>query len=387
MPDATKVLKYFRLQTPEMLSLLSELVKRESPSLDKTAVDRASDLLETELAVLPVEVERLTQKDYGDFLRVRRAADGKPVGRPILLLTHMDTVWPVGTLSKRPFKVDGDIVTGPGCLDDKSGQVILLSVLRAVRDLDIELARPLRAILNSEEELGSPAARALIENEASESDFVLCLEPPGPGGALLTSRKAVARFKMTITGRASHSGSDPEKGRSAIDELACQVTELHALSDPSVGINVNVGVVAGGERANVIAPSATAAIDLRAPTIKSGQAIAQRILSASPHREGIHVEVTGGFTRPAMERTEGVVKLFELARTLGGQLGLDLAEVAAGGGSDASFASALGVATLDGLGAIGDGKHADDEYLLVSSLAERAALVTLLVEHLANKGL
>ncbi len=387
MPDATKVLKYFRLQTPQMLSLLSELVERESPSLDKTAVDRAGDLVETELAVLPVEVERLAQRDYGDFLRVRRSADAKSVGRPILLLTHMDTVWPVGTLSGRPFRVDGNIVTGPGCLDDKSGQVILLSVLRAVRDLDIELARPLRALLNSDEELGSPAARALVENEADGSDFVLCLEPAGPEGALLTSRKAVARFEMTITGRASHSGSDPEKGHSAIEELAGQIAELHALSDPSAGINVNVGVVAGGERANVVAPSATAAIDLRAPTVESGQAAAQRILSAGPHRDGIGIKVTGGFTRPAMERTEDVVKLFELAKALGGQLGLDLAETGSGGGSDASFACALGVPTLDGLGAVGGGKHAEDEHLLVSSLAERAALVTLLVEHLANRGL
>ena len=387
MADPAAILNYFRRQTTQMVSLLEELVKRESPSTDKTAVDRAADLLVTELSVLPVDVERLAQSGWGDFVRVRRRADGQSQGKAILLLTHMDTVWPVGELARRPFKVDGNRITGPGCLDNKCGQVFLLAVLRAIRDLDITLARPLTAILNSDEEIGSRASRGLIENETSNSDFVLCLEAARPNGALVTARKAAGGFTMNITGKASHAGVAPEQGVSAIHELALQIAELHALNEPDQGITVNVGVVNGGERGNVVAAQARALIDLRAPTVEAGDKTAQRILSAKPHHEGIRIDVTGGFGRPPMERTEQVAKLFKLAGKLADSLGLNLTEAATGGGSDASFAGALGVPTLDGLGPVGAGGHSEDEHVMVDSLAERAALLTLLVSHLANEGL
>lgn len=387
MLDAGKVLEYYRQQTPEMLILLEEMVKRESPTPDKEAVDRAMDWLETELAVLPVEVERIAQGETGDVLRVARLADMEPRGRGVLLLTHIDTVWPMGEVARRPFKVEGNRALGPGSLDDKNGQVILLAVLRGLRDLEVKLNGKVTALVNGDEEIGSGASAPLIVQEMRRNDFVLSLESSGPYGSLVTSRKAVGRFRMTITGKAAHSGVAPEKGVSAIQELAEQVLELHALNDPGQGIMVNVGVVAGGERANVVAARATAAIDLRAPSKAAGEAVARRISERKPHREGIRIEVTGGMTRPAFERTAEVGRLFELARMLGGKLGLDLREGGTGGGGDVSFASALKKPALDGLAGVGAGGHSEEEYVLVNSLAERAALLTLLVEHLANEGL
>lgn len=387
MLDAARVLSYYRQQTTEMVTLLEELVQRESPTVNKEAVDRADDWLETELAVLPVEVERLAQSQTGDVLRVRRLADGEAQGRGVLLLTHIDTVWPLGEIGRRPFKVEENRATGPGCLDDKNGLVILLTMLRGLRDMEVQLHGPVVAVVNGDEEIGSPGSREIIREEMGRSDYVLSLEPAQSDGCLVTSRKALGRFKMTITGKAAHSGVAPEKGVSAIQELAEQVLELHALNDPGQGIMVNVGVVAGGERANVVAARATAAIDLRAPSKAAGEAVARRISERKPHREGIRIEVTGGMTRPAFERTAEVGRLFELARMLGGKLGLDLREGGTGGGGDVSFASALKKPALDGLAGVGAGGHSEEEYVLVNSLAERAALLTLLVEHLANEGL
>ncbi len=387
MLDGAKLLEYYRGQTTEMLTLLEELVKRESPSLDKEAVDRAEDWLETELAVLPVDVERLAQSERGDVLRVVREADGESKGRSVVLLTHIDTVWPIGELARRPFKVDGDRVTGPGCLDDKNGQVVLMAVLRGIRDLEIPLAGRVVALVNGDEEVGSTASASVIREEIRRSDYVLCMEATRVPQSVQTTRRAVGRFVMTIRGKASHSGAAPEKGVSAISELAEQIRDLHALNNTSKGISVNVGVVKGGERANIIAAEATAEIDLRAPSMKAGEAVARKILEAKPHREGITIEVTGGFSRCAVERRPEVVKLFELAKTLGGRLGMDLKESGSGGGSDACFATELGKPVLDGLGGVGEGGHSTDEYLLASSLAESAALVTLLVEHLLNEGL
>jgi glutamate carboxypeptidase len=385
MPDASTVLSYYREQTPGMLTMLEELVSRESPSVDKDAVDRVADWLETELAVLPVEVERLGQAGTGDSLRVRRPPDEGTEGRRVLLLTHMDTVCPIGTIDRRPFRLEGNRVTGPGCLDDKNGQVILLTVLQGLRDLEIKLKGTLVALINGDEEIGSSGSRGLIRSEIGQSDYVLSMEPARPDGSLLTSRKAVGRFEMVITGKAAHSGVAPEKGVSAIQELAEQVRELHALSDPARGVMVNVGVVKGGERSNVVAARAEASIDLRAPSKEAGEPVAKKILAAKPHREGIRIEVTGGISRPAFERTPAVVGLFELARGLGGKLGLDLKEASTGGGGDVSFASETGKPALDGLGAVGNSAHSDEEYVLVDSLAERAALLTLLIEHLINQ--
>lgn len=387
MLDATRVLNYYRQQTPEMLTLLGELVRRESPSVDKDAVDRAVDWLETELAVLPVEVERLAQSKCGDVLRVTRPSDEGKTGRTVLLLTHIDSVWPLGEVERRPFKMEGDRATGPGCLDDKSGLTIMMAVLRGLRDMEVKLPGTVVALVNGDEEIGSACSGGIVKAEMGKSDFVLCLEPAGADGALVTSTRAVGRFRMSITGKTAHSGRNPEQGMSAIQELAEQVRELHAWSDAEHGITVNVGVVAGGERANVVAGRATAAIDLRAPSLEAGQGIARRIIDAKAHREGIRVEVTGGMTRPGMQRTAEVGELFELARTLGGKLGMNLTEASTGGGSDACFATELCKPTLDGLAAVGEGGHSEEEYLLVSSLAERAALLTLLVEHLTNEGL
>lgn len=387
MIEPQAVLDCFRARLDGMTALLGELVRRESPSTDKQAVDALADFEEARLRELPLAVERLARERAGDILLARRRPDDETKGRAVLLLSHMDTVWPAGTLAQRPFRVDGDAITGPGCLDDKSGQVLVLAMLRGLGELGIRLARPVTVLFNGDEESGSVASRSAIEAEARRSDFVLCLEGSDINGELKTSRKAVGGFVMRIAGKPAHAGAHPELGVSAIEELSRQVIDLHALNAPADGVTVNVGVVGGGTRSNVVPGEAWAQIDLRARTTEKAGEISRRILSSRPHLAGARVEVSGGIARPPMERTAQVAALFELTRRLGRRLGLTLMETASGGGSDASFAAALGVPCLDGLGAVGQGAHAENEWLSLSSLAERAALLTLLVEHLANRGL
>jgi glutamate carboxypeptidase len=262
----------------------------------------------------------------------------------------------------------------------KGGVAIVLSALEFMKELDALRSRHVVVLANSDEELGSPTSRALIEHEARRSDYVLVMEPDtSPRGTLTTSRKGVGRFHMTVRGRASHAGRDPRKGISAVEELARQILELHSLTDHEEGITVNAGVVSGGTRANVVAGEARAEIDLRVKTVQQGEAMTDKILRIRPSRPGIHLEITGGLNRPPMERSPQIIAAYRKAKELGARLGLLLGETSTGGGSDGNFTAALGKPTVDGLGVVGEGPHSVDEYALIESVPQRAALLSLLL--------
>jgi len=294
-------------------------------------------------------------------------------------MTHIDTVWPLGTLARKPFEVGESEAYGPGIYDMKASVAMMLQALSFLAEDSIE-HRPITWLINTEEEVGSPVSRQHIEQLASQSEYVLVLEPPvAPNGALKTARKGVGMFTMQITGLAAHAGADPEKGISAIQELANQIHYLHGLTDFSLGTTVNVGVVSGGTARNVVAAEATALIDLRVTTMVEADRAVKSILSAQPRLSGAKVTVEGGLNRPPMERTDRIAAAFQQVRTVGQRLGLRLSEASTGGGSDGNFTAAIGATTIDGLGCTGDGAHAEHEHISLDGFVERTALLTELL--------
>jgi glutamate carboxypeptidase len=293
----------------------------------------------------------------------------------VLVLGHFDTVWPHGTLAALPFRVVDGCAYGPGSYDMKAGLVLLEFAIEAIQTVGGGLRRPVVVLWTSDEEIGSPESRVLIEDEARRAAFVLVLEPPLAGGWLKTARKGVGRFRLVVEGRPAHAGVEPEKGVSAVLELAHQVVRLHALNDPEAGTTVNVGVVHGGTRANVVAAEASATIDVRAATREEAHRVEAALRATTAVLPGARVFVEGGFNRPPMERTPRTAALVAALQVIGRGLGLELGEGSTGGGSDGNFTAALGVPTLDGLGALGAGAHARDEHVAVARLAERAALL------------
>jgi glutamate carboxypeptidase len=360
-----------------MLEALELLVTNESPSRDKPALDALCSVIMTRFAPLGLAVERLPNASGGDHLLMK--SPGHLDEPPALVLAHYDTVWPLGTVERMPFRVEGGRAHGPGVFDMKASLVIAEFALEALTQLKLKPRRSLTLLITSDEEIGSPTSRAIIEDQARQSAYVLVLEPPLPGGKLKTARKGVGRFNLTVHGRAAHAGVEPEKGVNAVVELAHQVLALGALADPARGTTLNVGVIQGGTTPNVVPAKATASIDVRASTLAEAERITRSILKLTPVLPGARIEVSGGFTRPPMERTPEVAALYERARLLGQRLGLDLGEGATGGGSDGNFTAALGLPTLDGLGASGAGAHADHEHIVIEKLPGHAALLALLL--------
>jgi glutamate carboxypeptidase len=371
-------LNYLLPRQPEMTRMLEHLVQLESPSNDRASVNAVAEFLAQAFATLGAEVERLPQNTFGDHLRV---AWGQGE-RQVLLLGHMDTVWPVGEVERRPFQVNGHTATGPGVFDMKGGLVIGLYAVVALRELGLPVAHRLVFLFNSDEETGSPTSRPWIEEEARRSEAVLVLEP-SRDDALVTWRKGVGRYELEIEGLASHSGAAHEQGVSAIEELAHQILRLEAMTDYNQGTTVNVGVVQGGSRVNVRPAQARAQIDLRVATAEAGQRMTEAILGLQPVNPRIKLSVSGGINRPPWETSPQGDALFERTRRAGTVLGLDLWPAGAGGGSDGNFTAALGVPTLDGLGVVGNDAHALTEWVDLSSLPLRAAL---LVELLLDLG-
>jgi glutamate carboxypeptidase len=373
------LLDHLRPRREAMLDAVSDYVRRESPSREKGALDSLAGVIEGHFRALGAEVRRIANPSGGDFLRARFEAAGHPEAAPALVLGHFDTVWPLGTLARLPFRIEEGRAFGPGIFDMKASLVIVESALAALRDLGAMRPRPVTVLLTSDEEIGSPRSRPIIEAEASGAAYALVMEPPLPDGRLKTARKGVGGFTIEVAGRPAHAGIEPEKGLSAIRELARQVLRIDELARPEQGTTINVGVVQGGTAPNVVAAHATARVDVRVGTLDEARRIEEAFRALGPFTPGTRVEVAGGFNRPPMERSPGVAALFEQARRIGRTLGLDLAEGATGGASDGNFTAALGVPTLDGLGALGDGAHADDEHILVDSLPERAALLAALL--------
>lgn len=377
--DAQALLDYFQARYDEMFGVIEQLVTQETPSGDKARLDAFAAFLAARLQDAGATVEILPNAERGDHVRARF---GPETGeKPALILCHYDTVWAVGSLATHPYRIEEGKAYGPGIFDMQTSLMLSEYVARATRDLSLDLPRPVTILITSDEEVGSPTSRTLIEEEAVKSAYVLVMESPLPGGVLKTSRKGGGGFTLEITGRAAHAGVEPERGISAIQELAHQILALHSLTDMEKGSTVNVGVVQGGTVSNVVAANATAKIDVRAWTQEEADRLEQAILGLKPVTPGATLRVTGGWNRPPLERS-ATIDLFHKTQAIGRKLGLELTDGGTGGGSDGNFTGALGIPTLDGLGVPGHGAHADHEHIEVDQLVGRAALLMALLAEL-----
>ena len=377
--SAGDLLRVLRAQREAMADLITTLALIETPSHEPASQRHALDMLGRSLTSVDYVVHLLPGcgASGGCLLAMPK---GPPADAPRqLILGHMDTVWPRGTLAEMPLRRDGATLHGPGVYDMKAGLAQMVFALRALRELGLEPSVTPHLLVNTDEEIGSGESREHIQRGAMGADRAFVLEPTaGLAGALKTARKGIGRYNITVRGRAAHAGLNPEQGISAILELTHQVQALFGLNDPHHGLTVNVGTIDGGSVANVVAAEARAVVDVRAPDQAGADKLDAAIRSLSSTTDDAEVLVTGGFGRPPMERTPGGEKLWELAHHLGNQLGLDLEEAAVGGGSDGNTTSQY-CPTLDGLGAVGGGAHAHDERVDLDASVERAALLALLL--------
>lgn len=372
-------LAYARGQLFETKALIGELVACESPSDSPSAVNRFADLVASRTTDCAT-ARTIPGGKFGRHLRLKFKLPGRRKQGQIMALGHMDTVWPLGTLATMPFREAKGRLWGPGVFDMKCGIAFFIVAMRALRDLDIPVAHDVVLQLNSDEEVGSPSSRPHTEAEARRSLAVLVMEPAlGLDGRLKTARKGVGDFRISIRGKAAHSGVDFAAGASAVVEVARQIERIAGFTDLAKGITVNPGVVNGGTRPNVVADSATLECDLRVWRARDGARIERMMRSLKPFDKRCSITVEGGINRPPLERTAGVVKLARLARKLAGEMGVKLQEAETGGGSDGNFTAALGIPTLDGLGGVGEGIHAPNESILVERIADRVALAAKLV--------
>jgi len=366
---------------PEIIDVIKTVVEHESPSDEKDAIDKLINYLMDLCESKGMTTEVINNQNRGNHLLVEHLVDN--ANKNLLILCHIDTVWPLGTLEKIPFSNQDGVLRGPGVYDMKTGAVqAIFAVEEAIKRGKVN-DKNIRILFNSDEEIGSQTSRKLIEDLARQSDCTLVLEPSvPPQGALKTFRKGVGRFDLFIKGKASHSGSAPKEGISAITELAHQILDLNGLAKDELGTTVNVGTITGGSKTNVVAANATATIDVRVETMEEAERITEDILNRKSFIVGTTVKATGGINRPPMIRSEKTIEMFNLARDISTDLGFDLQEASTGGGSDGNFTAALGVPTIDGLGSVGNGAHADTEHTLVEHIPNRTALLIRLLEEL-----
>ncbi len=374
-----RFLRYARQKQKEIIALTREFVECESPSDDPQAVAKFISLMtERTQDIAKVSVSRGTT--YGPNARFTFTLPGEKKQGQILALGHSDTVWPMGTLAKMPFRETRGRLWGPGVLDMKAGMAFFIFAMRILRDFDVQIARKVVLQVNSDEEVGSDSSRSWTEEAAKQSVAVLVLEPgTGITGKLKTARKGVGGYTVTVRGVASHAGVDFSNGANAIVEMARQLEKIAGFTKLDRGVTVSPGVVRGGTRSNVVAAECVAEIDIRAPRDRDRLYLERAFRSLKPFNKRCTIEIKGGLNRPAMERSLGVRRLFSMAKRLAAELGVDLEESATGGGSDGNFTAALGVPTLDGLGAVGEGAHAVNESILINRIADRTALLAKLV--------
>lgn len=372
------LLAYCEAELHWTVEAIESLARLESPTTDKTAVDACGRELARRLSALGGRVDWRPRQAAGDHLIVEFGCGA----RQVMLLGHVDTVWPAGELARRPLRRDGQRLFGPGVYDMKGGLGLAMVAVRALAEGPAGLPGRVTMVLTSDEETGSATSRDIIEDEARRSDAVLVLEPPLPGGALKTARKGCGEFSVRVTGRAAHAGIDPERGASAIHELARQILAIEALQDPARGITLNVGVISGGSRANVVAAAAGATVDVRVASMADAERIGAAMRGLTPALPGTRLDVAGGIDRPPLERTAAVAGLYRQAQAVAAEMGRTLGEGSTGGGSDGNLTAALGVPTLDGLGAIGAGAHALDEHIEIDQLPWRAALLAGLIRRI-----
>jgi glutamate carboxypeptidase len=358
-------------------------VEMESPSHFKPALDKLSQHLAQEFRRIGGKPTLHPQRKAGEHLQVEFPAgkQGNQSMKPVLLLGHFDTVWDIGTLRSMPFLIQKGRLWGPGVYDMKTGIAQMQFAIRALQQIAGGLPRPVTVLLVSDEETGSDSSRKLTESLAKRSAAVLVCEPSqGPQGALKTWRKGVGEYTLRVTGRASHSGVDFSAGESAVLELARQLLEIEQFTDLERGVTVNPGVIRGGTRTNVVPAEASAQIDVRIKRLEDAEYVEQRFRALKPKNKNCRLEISGGMNRPPMERSEGVARLYALAQQAGEALRIGVSESGTGGGSDGNFTAALGIPTLDGLGAVGEGAHATNESVFLEDIPRRTALLALLIE-------
>jgi glutamate carboxypeptidase len=377
-----EILAYAQSRQTEQIGLIRRMVELESPSDDKPSVDRLGQFLADYLApVAAVKMHRM--RDRGNHLRAEFRLPGRRKSGQLLALGHIDTVWPLGTLRRMPFRAAEGRLWGPGVFDMKTGISSLIFAAGALRELGRPVGRKLVLQLNSDEEVGSPSSRAFTEAEAKKSAAVLVLEPSlGLEGKVKTARKGVGEYTIRVKGRAAHSGLDFQAGASATLELARQLLKIAGFTDLKRGVTLNPGIIGGGTRVNVVAEDAWAGIDLRVWRSTDAERIDRKLRALRPVDRRTAILVEGGLNRPPLERSPAIVGLYKHARKIARELGVDLGEAQVGGGSDGNFTAALGIPTLDGLGAVGEGAHAPDESVLIDRLADRVALLARLIESL-----
>jgi glutamate carboxypeptidase len=377
------LIDHFQARRTPLLEFIRALVERETTSREAARLDEIAHFIAAALQELGGKIELTQVPDYGTHVRARffdQNHERENAGR-LLVIGHLDTVWPVGTLARLPFRItDEGRAHGPGIFDMKSGIAAVIEAIRAITAFNLPTKRPLTLLLTCDEEIGSQTSRPLVEEEAGRSAAALVCEPPVAGGIVKTARKGIGDFTVRAIGRAAHAGLDPTKGVNAIVELAHQTLRLAALNDFERGTTLNVGVFNGGTTSNVVPAEATAEVDLRFWDPEESARIDEAVRGLTPVLPGARLEIEGKINRPPMRRTAAVAALYEHARGLAEELGFELGETSVGGGSDGNFTAALGVPTLDGLGVDGDGAHADHEHIVVDDLPRRAALLTRLLQ-------
>jgi len=373
------ILEYLKPHLGAMVRVIGNMVQFESPSDNKRAVDALGQYLTDTFRGAGARVTIHGSDRFGDHMQ----ADFDDEGSRILLLGHHDTVWGIDTLKTMPFREDGGQLFGPGVLDMKAGIAQALFAVDALRAVRAKLPRAITFLSVTDEEVGSESSRQITERIARNCAAVLVLEPSfGPHGALKTARKGVGNYTIRVCGKAAHAGLDPRKGANAILELSRQLLEVEKFSDPEHGITVNPGVIRGGTRTNVVPAEASCEVDVRIIKLSQAEMLDEKFRGLRPLNPNCQVEVEGGINRPPMERTPAGAKLFDLAKELGAEIGLDLKEAAVGGGSDGNFTAALGIPTIDGLGAVGEGAHAVNESVVVKQLIPRTVLLARLIEEI-----
>jgi glutamate carboxypeptidase len=403
--EGATLLSYFEERQPELLHFIQWLVEQESMSREAEATRRIAENLGDRLAQTGAAVDLIIDPQYGATMRARyefnppgksqsresiissERSDTESSGthsddKQLLVVGHLDTVWPIGTLAARPFRIEDGRAFGPGIFDMKSGVTLAVFAMRAIKELSLETRRPVTLLMTGDEETGSHSSRELIEEEGRRARAALVLEPPIPGGTIKTARKGVGEFDLIIRGRPAHAGNDPRAGISAITELAHQIIAINKLSNYESGTTLNVGVVHGGVLSNVIAAEARASIDMRYQTMEEGARITEAMARLQPVLTGARIEVRGGINRPPLIRSAEIGELFDQAKRLASEIGYELREGSVGGGSDGNFIAALGVPVLDGLGVDGAGAHAEHEHIIISDVPRRAALLTRLIQTL-----
>jgi glutamate carboxypeptidase len=376
MPEALAA--YLRARTPELIDELGRWIEIESFSSDVTAVSWMINVVGERLQALGAQVHRLSGSPQADHLLASWPGEGEP----LIIVGHVDTVYPRGTLEEFPFRIDGDVVRGPGVSDVKGCVLLACAALEALRATSRWTRRPLKFLVTSDEEVGSPTSRQHIEAQAKGCRAALIIESAGDGGFLKVWRKSVSMYELTAEGRASHAGVAPELGISAIHELAHHINAIVALARPDIGTTINIGLIEGGTAGNVVAAEASCRIDVRALTVAEAERVDLALRDLTPHLAGARLTLSGGINRPAMEQTPGNMGLYDAAEAIATELGFAVTPGGTGGGSDGNFTSALGTPTLDGLGGVGSGSHSLDEWFSIPEFAPRAAMLAKLIENL-----